>query len=265
MHRSARARRWGRRRDAAGHGAGSEYSGAMPHPSAGSSLAFVVIVLVLASLFVLGARRAASAKEGPAAARRATLASSAAMLALLAGTAGLAASGALLSLVGTPGFALYPLLCNLLALSLALSPVGRAFATHVPIAALVGFQSFRLPLELVLHRWYEQGVLPVQMTYAGDNLDILTGVLAVAAGLSLWRRRAGPRVVLAFSIVGLVLLVNVMSVALRSVPGPLRTYTNQPPLLLPASAPYTWIVSVCVAGALFGHVVALRWWMRERA
>lgn len=132
----------GRSSDAAGHGAAPEYSGGMPHPSAGSSLAFVVIVIVLAS---------------------------------------------------------------------------------------------------------------VQMTYAGDNPDILTGVLAIGAGLSLWRRRAGRRTVLAFSIVGLVLLVNVMSVALRSVPGPMRTYMNEPPLLLPVAAPYTWIVSVCVAGALFGR------------
>jgi hypothetical protein len=237
----------------------------MPHPSLASTAVFVAIVLVLALLFVLGARRVGGATGDRAAARRATLLSSIGMLALLAGTAYLAASGILLSLVGTPALAVYPLLCNVLALSLALSPLGRGFAEHVPIAALVGFQSFRLPLELVLHRWYEEGVVPVQLTYAGDNLDIVTGVLALATGLLLWRQRAGRASVLAFSVIGLVLLVNVMSVALRSLPGPLRTYTNEPPLLLPDAVPYTWILPVCVAGALFGHIVALRWWMNRLA
>lgn len=234
----------------------------MPHPSAASSAVFVVIVLALASLFVLGARRAWGAKGGREAARRATLLASIGMLALLVGSAYLAASGTLLSLAGTPSIALYPLVCAALGLSLALSPLGRAFSEHVPIAALVGFQSFRLPLELLLHRWYEQGAVPVQMTLAGDNLDIVTGVLALVTGILLWRQRAGRGSVLAFNVIGLVLLFNVMSVALRSVPGPLRTYESEPALLLPLSMPYTWIIPVCVAGALFGHVVALRWWLK---
>jgi hypothetical protein len=65
--------------------------------------------------------------------------------------------------------------------------------------------------------------------------------------------------VLAFSVVGLALLANVVSIALRSLPGPLRSYTNEPPLLLPMYLPFTWIIPVCVAGAFFGHVVVLRW------
>lgn len=233
----------------------------MLQPSATSSAAFVLIVLTLAVLFVLGARRAAGGSKNPAAARRASVRVSLGVGALLAGTAYLGSSGALLSLVGGPAVVAYPLLCNALGLGLALSPLGRRFAERVPVAALVGFQSFRLPLELVLHSWYEQGVMPVQMTYAGDNLDIVTGCLALVTGLLLWRGRAGRGSVLAFNVVGLGLLLNVMSVAIRSLPGPLRAYAADPPLLLPLQAPYTWIVSICVAGALFGHVVALRWWL----
>jgi hypothetical protein len=30
-------------------------------------------------------------------------------------------------------------------------------------------------------------------------------------------------------------------------------------LLLPMYLPFTWIIPICVAGALFGHVVVLRW------
>jgi hypothetical protein len=44
----------------------------------------------------------------------------------------------------------------------------------------------------------------------------------------------------------------------RSSPVPLRTYTNEPPVLLALHAPFTWIVPVCVAGALFGHLITFR-------
>jgi NAD-dependent SIR2 family protein deacetylase len=54
-------------------------------------------------------------------------------------------------------------------------------------------------------------------------------------------------------------------IALRSLPGPLRTYTNEPRLLLPMYLPFTWIIPICVAGALFGHVVVLRWALGRRA
>ena len=44
---------------------------------------------------------------------------------------------------------------------------------------LVGVQGFRLPLELAMHRMYERGIMPVQMSYSGLNYDILTGIRAL--------------------------------------------------------------------------------------
>ena len=58
---------------------------------------------------------------------------------------------------------------------------------------------------------------------------------------------------------GLLLLVDVVRSAVRPAPWPLRTFANDPPVLLPFFAPHTWIVAVCVAGALRGHVVTLTW------
>ena len=49
----------------------------------------------------------------------------------------------------------------------ACSGFGWRFAGRAGLAGLVGFQVFRVPLELLLHRLYGEGVLPVQMTYEG--------------------------------------------------------------------------------------------------
>jgi hypothetical protein len=148
----------------------------------------------------------------------------------------------------------FPILANLGAVALALSPIGRELRT-LPERWLIGFQAFRLPLELVLHAWVLAGSIPPQMTWTGRNWDIATGILAV---LLVVRKTPAPRaLVWVFEVVGLGLLGNVAFVAVRSIPGPLKDFEGDP-LLLPFNLPYAWIVPVCVAGALLGHLILLR-------
>ena len=124
----------------------------------------------------------------------------------------------------------------------------------LPLAALVGFQGFRLPLELVLHQWVGEGSIPETMTWTGQNWDIVAGVMALV--VAAWPSR--PRaVVWAFDVLGFVLLLNVMRVAIFSSPLPFA-WPLQPPMLLPLHLPYAWIVPICVAGALGGHIVLTR-------
>ena len=44
--------------------------------------------------------------------------------------------------------------------ALAWSPFGRRFATELPFGALIGFQAFRLPLELVMHQAAAAKIMP---------------------------------------------------------------------------------------------------------
>ncbi|MEN9579050.1 MAG: hypothetical protein RJA70_2059 [Pseudomonadota bacterium] len=207
------------------------------------------------------------AYRGTASAASAPLLTMVGLAVWLAVTALLAELGVLASLANSPKLGLYIVASNGLALALALSPLGLRIISRVPIALVVGAQGFRLPLELVLHSWYEQGVLPIQMTYAGDNFDIVTGILSLVVGafILFGDQKATVRrwLVLGCNLVGFSLLLTVASIAVRSTPWPLRTYTNDPPVLLVFHAPYTWIVPICVAGALFGHVLVFRWLVRE--
>ncbi len=138
--------------------------------------------------------------------------------------------------------------------ALALSPVGRQLAASVPLALLVGFQAFRLPLELVLHSWVAQGVIPETMTWSGQNWDSLSGITALVCAPLVSRYRPLARLA---NIVGFALLLNVMRVALLSAPVPFG-WNVQPPLLLAFHLPYALIGPVCVGGALFGHLVLTR-------
>jgi len=142
---------------------------------------------------------------------------------------------------------------NAVSLGIGLSPIGR-WLSALPLAALVAFQGFRLPLELVLHSWVAQGVIPATMTWSGRNWDIISGVLALVAAPFCRRSRI---VAWLANGLGLVLLVNVMRVAVLSSPVSFG-WSVVPKLELIYHVPYALIIPVCIGGALIGHIALTR-------
>ena len=142
---------------------------------------------------------------------------------------------------------------NLVGVLLACSSIGRRLS-KLPLSFLVAFQGFRLPLELVLHSWARQGVIPETMTWTGCNFDILAGSLALIAAPFVNKFLA---VAWAVNIVGFLLLLNVMRVAILSSPLPFA-WNASPSLNLVFHVPYFLIAPVCVAGALAGHIILTR-------
>ena len=145
-----------------------------------------------------------------------------------------------------------------LTLTITLSSPGARIIAGVGLPALVGFQAFRIPVEWLLHRLYQEGVIPVQMTYAARNFDIVTG--ATAAALAVWLLRGRPPngIVLAWNILGLALLANIVTIAVLSTPVPFRQFLDGPPNTLPSLVPYVWLPTFLVQMALAGHVLVFR-------
>lgn len=128
------------------------------------------------------------------------------------------------------------------------------------MAALVGFQAFRLLPETLLVLAYEEGLAPVQMTVEGRNWDIISALLAAGIYLQ-WRRSpvGVPRwAAIGFSAVGLGLLANIVGIAVVSMPTPFRVFMNEPANTFVATFPYILLPTVHVTAALGGHVVILR-------
>jgi hypothetical protein len=145
----------------------------------------------------------------------------------------------------------------LLAVAVATSAIGARAADRWSFAALIGYQSFRLPLELVLHRAASIGLMPVQMSFSGWNFDILTGLTAIPVAILAAVGRAPRGVIVAWNLLGTLLLVNIVSIAIASLPtfaafGPdqLNTWVADPP--------YVWLPGVLVPAALFGHILTWR-------
>ncbi len=150
------------------------------------------------------------------------------------------------------------LICFVFALSIGFSGLGRRMAGALPLPLLVGFQAFRLPLELAMARAHSEGVMPVAMSFHGRNFDILTGILAIPLFVALLKRRAGRSLVWVWNILGLALLVNVVVNAILLMPGSTTSQAESIPNVWVRYAPFIWLPTVLVTSALLGHILVIR-------
>lgn len=146
----------------------------------------------------------------------------------------------------------------LISTTFAASPFGAAAARATPIAWLIGFQSFRIVVEILLHQGYLAGFVPPQMTWEGRNWDILTGLSAIPVAYLAARNTLPRWAAVLWNLVGFALLINIMAVAILSTPGSFRLFQNEPANTLIAQFPYIWLPTVLVPTAWIGHLLLFR-------
>ena len=106
-----------------------------------------------------------------------------------------------------PGLRVF-LVLILLTIVIAYSSIGRKLAEGLPLIWLIGFQVFRLPTELLIHQAASTGLAPMEMTFEGRNFDIVTALLALVLVVLLRKREVSAKLIMAWSLLGLALLLN---------------------------------------------------------
>lgn len=230
-----------------------------PIPAAITAL-FVGIVFVVAVALVLGMWRASRRLgDGPVGTARWTGLTAVLTVLWLALTALVASAGLLRDFAPVPPPLLRLVIPTTLATAIvAFSPIGTRLATGLGLTVLIGFQAFRVPLELVLFLLHREDIVPIQMTFEGINFDVLTGVFALAvAGLAA-RGRLPNWGAIVWNLLGLGLLINVVVIGILSAPVPFRAFHDGPANTFVAEAPFIWLPVFLVQAALFGHLLVFR-------
>ena len=229
------------------------------HASGLSILWFLTLVGGVGGLFVWALARGARLSGEDRAESFRWVASALAILGLWLIPSAVAASRGLLTFSGRPPtFLIFLMLTTLATTAVAFSPVGTRLVRGLGVAGIIGFQVFRVPLELLLHRLYEEGVVPVPMTFAGANFDIVSGLLAVVVGGWALVGRPPRWAILGFNLIGLALLVTIVGIAILSMPTPLRRFHNEPASVFVAGWPFVWLPGFLVQAAWFGHLLVFR-------
>jgi hypothetical protein len=125
-------------------------------------------------------------------------------------------------------------------------------------AWVVGFQVFRVAMEIILWQLFLANVIPVQMTFEGRNFDILVGFTAPVVAWLLARKQMPRTALIAWNLVSMVILLNIVVVALLSAPVPFRVFMNEPANTIILAFPFVWLPTVVVPIAFLGHIASLR-------
>ena len=142
---------------------------------------------------------------------------------------------------------------------IAFSKTGTQLLQLVPSHWLVFMQSFRIIVELLLLFAFMADKLPVQMTFEGRNFDVLTGILALPVGYLLARKKSyASKLAIAFNIIGILLLLNILAIAVLSMPTSIRYFMNEPSNTIVAQFPFILLPGVLVPIAYTMHIFSLR-------
>jgi hypothetical protein len=150
-------------------------------------------------------------------------------------------------------------------LIIAFSHTGTEILDRVPPHWLIFMQSFRILVEILLWLVFIRNLLPVQMTFEGRNYDLLTGVLAIPVGWFCFIKKNWPPIIaIIFNVIGFLLLLNILAVALLSMPVPFRYFMNEPSNSIVAEFPFIFIPGILVPIAYTLHIFSLRQLLRKR-
>ena len=149
-------------------------------------------------------------------------------------------------------------------LIISFSKTGTELLKTIPRHWFVFMQTFRIAVELLLLMAFIGGKLPVQMTLEGRNFDIVSGILALPVGYLLAKgKTVAPKLAIAYNIIGILLLLNILVIAVLSMPTPIRYFMNEPANTLVAQFPFILLPGVLVPIAYAMHIFSLRQLLSE--
>jgi hypothetical protein len=142
---------------------------------------------------------------------------------------------------------------------LMFSPQGRAFLDRLDPALLTFMHTLRIPVELSIHEWYQAGLVPVEMSFEGQNYDIISGLTApLIYYLVFVRKTGGAKLLFFWNAAALVLLLNIIGTSVMSAPGPLQQIAFEQPNVGIAYFPFVLLPTIIVPMVLFAHIAILR-------
>jgi hypothetical protein len=130
--------------------------------------------------------------------------------------------------------------------------------SHIPQHRLAYLQSFRIFVEILIWMLFVDNLLPVQMTFEGRNFDVISGITGVIVGYLSSQGKLSRTVLIIWNIACLGLLINIVTIAILSMPVPFRLFMNEPSNTVVGQFPISLLPAMLVPLAYMLHFFSLR-------
>lgn len=123
---------------------------------------------------------------------------------------------------------------------------------------LAWLHTVRLPVEICLYLLCTAKLVSPEMTFEGRNFDILSGITApFIAWFGFRKQKAGRTALIAWNLVCLALLFNIVFHAVLSTPFPFQKFGIGQPNIAVFYFPFIWLPGFIVPAVFFSHLVSL--------
>lgn len=157
-----------------------------------------------------------------------------------------------------PRFVLMVIPPILIIVATFITKAGRQYLDQLNLKKLTLLHSIRIPVEIVLYYLFVAGAIPEIMTFAGRNFDILAGLTAPLIYFFAFNKKHTKAILIGWNVICILLLVNIVIIAIFSVPTSFQLFGLQQPNIAISSFPFNWLPSVVVPIVLFSHLAVLR-------
>jgi len=121
------------------------------------------------------------------------------------------------------------------------------------------FHVIRIPVELVLFWLFVYRYLPKEMTFEGRNVDLLAGLSApLIYYFGFVKKRLTSRIIITWNIISLGLLLNIVVIAILSLPTPFQKFGFEQPNQALLHFPYVWLPCGLVPMVLYAHLITIQ-------
>lgn len=135
----------------------------------------------------------------------------------------------------------------------------KSILDDLSLETLTYIHTVRVPVELVLYGLYLYQAIPERMTFEGKNFDIIAGITApFVAYFGIKQQRLNKATLIAWNIICIGLLLNIVINALLSAPTPLQQFAFDQPNIGILVFPFSWLPTFVVPVVLFCHLAVLR-------
>ena len=156
-----------------------------------------------------------------------------------------------------PRLFVFALLPTLLTIAFLFIFTRKDLLSRLPLRTLTLLHIIRIPVEIVLFWLFQNGQVPQLMTFEGRNFDILSGITApIIAWLAFRNGKINRPLLLIWNVFALLLLINIVTNAILSVPSPLQKFAFDQPNVGILYFPFIWLPSTVVPIVLFSHLVS---------
>jgi hypothetical protein len=134
----------------------------------------------------------------------------------------------------------------------------KELVTKIEPHQIIRLQVFRVFVELLLWALFIQNLLPIQMSFEGRNFDILAGLTAPVVAYLALHKKVSKRFLIGWNLICLGLLINIVTIAILSMPTPFRYFMNEPSNTIVTLFPYIFLPTFLVPLAYMLHFFSLR-------